>query len=111
MSVVTYFGVSIPSDHANEPPPELVFENRIEALKVCKKFKGSRFKCFTDKDEAIQFTLTKQSIDETSVAIKELPSERLPFPTPSPQDMLAFRKIIEAGDCRQFLEYVWRNPR
>jgi hypothetical protein len=111
-TTVTYYGVSLPGGHEIDQQTELVFENRELALKLCKKFKGARFKCFIDKDEAVQFTLTKQNVEEANVSvIKELPSEKLPFSAPSPQDMLAFRKIIESGDKDKFLEYVWKNPR
>ena len=111
MSGVTFYGVSLLEGQEQGEITELVFEDRLEALKVCKKFKGSRFKCFNEREEAFQFTQTKQIIPEVDVAIKELPSEKLPFPTPTPQDMLLFRKTIETGNCQEFLHLVWKNPR
>lgn len=111
MSVFTYFGVSLPEGQEAGEDTQLVFEDRVEALKVCKKFKGARFKCFADRDEAVQFTQTKQTIVEVDVSAKEAPSEKLPFPTPSPQEMLSFRKTIETGNCPEFLQMVWKNPR
>ncbi len=111
MSGGTFYGVSLLEGQEAGDQTELVFENRIEALKICKKFKGARFKCFTDREEAFQFTQTKQTQPEADVTIKELPSEKLPYPTPSPQEMLQFRKTIETGNCDEFLHLVWKNPR
>ena len=111
MSAPTYFGVSLLEGQEAGDDTQLVFEDRVEALKVCKKFKGARFKCFTDRDEAVQYTLTKQTVVEVDVNAKELPGEKLPYPTPSPQDLLAFRRTIEQGLCREFLELAWKNPR
>ena len=112
MSAMTFYAVSLPTVQDADRQTDLVFENRDHALKLCKKYKGARFKCFTDRDEALKFTLTQQNIEESNPgAIKELPSEKLPFSMPSPQDMLAFRKIIEANNKDQFLQSVWKNPR
>ncbi|KAI9557040.1 hypothetical protein GHT06_016837 [Daphnia sinensis] len=111
MSGATFYGVSLLEGQEQGQQTELVFEDRVEALKICKKFKGARFKCFTERDEAVLFTQTKQTQPETDVVIKELPSEKLPFPNPSPQEMLHFRRIIETGNCEEFLVLVWKNPR
>ena len=110
MSGGNFYGVSL-LEGQEADQTELVFEDRVEALKICKKFKGARFKSFTDREEAILFTQTKQSQPDIDVTIKELPSEKLPYPTPSPQEMLLFRKTIETGNCEEFLHLVWKNPR
>lgn len=93
------------------PDTQLVFEDRVEALKVCKKFKGARFKCFLDRQEAVQFTLTKQPVVEMDASAKELPGEKLPYPTPSPQEMRMFGKAIESGNSKELLHLAWQNPR
>lgn len=111
MSGATFYGVSLLEGQEQGQQTELVFEDRVEALKICKKFKGARFKCFTERDEAVVFTQTKQTQPETDVVIKELPSEKLPFPNPSPQEMLYFRRTIETGNFEEFLVLVWKNPR
>lgn len=111
MSGTTYYGVSLLEGQEQGEQKEFVFIDRVEALKVCKQFKGARFKCFTDREEALQFTQTRQVQGDADFHVKEFPSEKLPYPTPSPQEMLQFRKTIETGDCTQFLHLVWKNPR
>lgn len=111
MSGATFYGVSLLEGQEHGRETDLVFEDQVEALRICKKFKGARFKCFTERGEAVQFTQTKQSQPETDVVIKELSSEKLPFPTPSPHEMLHFRRTIETGNCEEFLVQVWKNPR
>lgn len=111
MSLGTFYGVSLLEGQEQGDQTELVFEDRVEALKVCKKFKGARFKCFNDREEAVLFTQTKQTQPEIDLSVKEIPSEKLPFPTPSPQEMLLFRKTIETGNYNEFLHLIWKNPR
>ncbi len=112
MSATSFYGVSLLEGQEAGPDTQLVFEDRIEALKVCKKFKGARFKCFTEREEAIEFTRTKQTITEPDGAVnKDQPTEKLPYPTPSPQEMLAFRRAIESGNHEELLHMAWQNPR
>jgi hypothetical protein len=80
---------------------------------MCKKYKGARFKCFTDRDKAVEFSLSKQTVPtELDVSnVKEMPSEKLPFPTPSAKEMLEFRRTIEMSNCDEFIKMIWDNPR
>ena len=110
MAGPTYYGVSLLEGQEGKET-RLIFETRVQALEICKKFKGARFKCFTDRHEAEQFTLQKQSAQETVASAKQVPSEKLPYPTPSPQDMLLFRRSIETGNCEEFVKLIWENPR
>jgi len=110
MAGPTYYGVSLLEGQEGKET-RLIFETCAEALEICKKFKGARFKCFTDRQEAEQFTLHKQIVQETDTSVKDVPGEKLPYPTPSPQDMLLFRRSIETGNCDEFLKLIWRNPR
>jgi len=110
MTGPTYYGVSLLEGQEGRET-RLIFETRAEALEICKKFAGARFKCFTDRHEAEQFTLQKQIVQDTEPSSKDIPSEKLPYPTPSPQDMLLFRRSIETGNCNEFLKLIWKNPR
>ena len=109
----TFYGVSLLEGQESETNELLVFEDRIAALKACKKYKGARFKCFTDRDEALTFSQSKQTVPaEIDVSsIKEVPSEKLPFSTPSPKEMLEFRRTIEMSNCQEFVKMIWENPR
>lgn len=111
MSGATYFAVSLLETHQDDEESVLVFEDRVHALKICKKFKGARFKCFSDRNDAIAFAKSKQSVVQEVDNSRDMPSEKLPYPTPSPQDMLELRKAIETGNLPQFQEMVWKNPR
>ena len=108
MTGTTYYGVSLLQGQDGRET-RLIFNTRDEALETCKKFKGARFKCFSDRHEAELFTQQKQIVQETE--IKEMPGEKLPYPTPSPQDMLLFRRSIETGNYDEFLKLIWKNPR
>lgn len=111
MSGATFYAVSLLETHPDDEESILVFEDRAQALKICKKFKGARFKCFNDRNDAIAFAKNKQYVIQEVDNSKDMPSEKLPYPTPSPQEMLELRKAIETGNLPQFQEMVWKNPR
>ena len=78
---------------------------------MIKKFKGARFKVFSNYDDALHFSKNGPSVllnvtnNETCSAATfvEKPS---PFRGPKYQDMIKFRKSIEKGD-EDFFEKVW----
>ena len=112
---VTFYGVSLlEGQELSEANDEsLVFDDKTAALKACKKYKGARFKCFADREKAVAFSLSRQTVPTELDAsnVKEMPSEKLPFPTPSPKEMLEFRRTIEMSNSDEFIKMIWENPR
>lgn len=85
-----------------------VFSSKDEALKMAKKVKGARFKGFKSKLEAECFARSRFQEQEQSPAPKDPASN---FKTPTPQNLVKFRTIIERGTKGEFQEVVLKNPR
>ena len=85
-----------------------VFTSKDEALKMAKKVRGARFKGFKTKLEAESFARSRFQEKEQSPAPKDPASN---FKTPTPQQLVKFRTIIERGTKDEFQEVVLRNPR
>lgn len=89
-----------------------MFTDKSEALKLVKKYKKARFKAFRTFADAMQFAACGM---ETAAAYPTSPPDTgekpSPFRGPKPQDMVRFRKAIEAGDMDFVKKTVWENPR
>ncbi|XP_075234528.1 ankyrin repeat and LEM domain-containing protein 2 [Lycorma delicatula] len=130
-----YYAVHIPADSQILTPDvndcsSSVFEDKMEALKLVKKYKRARFKAFNSLAEATQFTVNgvgltsiaqpvqssasnlnedQSPVTETlPLSVGEKPS---PFKGPKSQDLVRLRKSIESGDIQCVEKTVWENPR
>ncbi|KAJ7389817.1 LEM domain [Desmophyllum pertusum] len=109
------FDVDRSSSESASPSLPAVFTSKDEALKAAKKVKGARFKGFKSKQEALRFSRSQLKEQEKSPA----PLSTLIFPTdpvsnfksPTPQQLVKFRAVIERGSSEEFQEVVLTNPR
>lgn len=118
-----YYGVYTPNENKDYNSTPNVYQDKVEALKVAKKNKKSRFKAFQFYHEAAEFSLNgseypnnnttvngsllqKPSIENPSVGEKASP-----FKGPKPQELVELRKAIEAGNYTFVKEIIWQNPR
>lgn len=110
-----------------------VFKDKMEALKLVKKYKSARFKTFKSYIDAVEFSrngmiispncnnnilsssnaggdgLSIASTDYSSLnTIGEKPS---PFKGPKSQDFVRLRKAIESNDIQFVEKAIWDNPR
>ncbi|NXI36254.1 ANKL2 protein, partial [Galbula dea] len=112
-----------------------VYEDKKEALQAVKMIKGSRFKAFSNREDAEKFAKgicdyfpspSKSSLclspvkmgafnrddlcsPETETANKERANS---YKSPRTQDLTAkLRKAVEKGDVATFSELTWSNPR
>ncbi|NXT83198.1 ANKL2 protein, partial [Zapornia atra] len=112
-----------------------VYEDKKEALQAVKMIKGSRFKAFSNREDAEKFAKgicdyfpspSKSSLclspvkmgsfnrdglcsPETETANKERANS---YKSPRTQDLTAkLRKAVEKGDTATFSELIWSNPR
>ncbi|KAM6112067.1 ankyrin repeat and LEM domain-containing protein 2 isoform 1-T1 [Pterocles gutturalis] len=112
-----------------------VYEDKKEALQAVKTIKGSRFKAFSNREDAEKFAKgicdyfpspSKSSLclspvkmgsfnrdglcsPETETANKERANS---YKSPRTQDLTAkLRKAVEKGDIATFSELIWSNPR
>ncbi|XP_074869047.1 ankyrin repeat and LEM domain-containing protein 2 isoform X2 [Carettochelys insculpta] len=111
-----------------------VYEDKKEALQAVKMIKGSRFKAFSNREDAEKFAKgicdyfpspSKSSLSpvktgplfnrdglcspETETANKERANS---YKSPRTQDLTAkLRKAVEKGDEATFSELIWSNPR
>ncbi|NXP06961.1 ANKL2 protein, partial [Thinocorus orbignyianus] len=112
-----------------------VYEDKKEALQAVKMIKGSRFKAFSNREDAEKFAKgicdyfpspSKSSLclspvkmgsfnrdglcsPETDSANKERANS---YKSPRTQDLTAkLRKAVEKGDIVTFSELIWSNPR
>ncbi|XP_074651930.1 ankyrin repeat and LEM domain-containing protein 2-like [Tubulanus polymorphus] len=110
-----YYGVNIPLDEQkSRPESELVFTEMSEVLKFLKTAKGSRFKTFKTRDEALNFALSSaESLiqEDDSEKKAKVYDEKSPFKGPKPQDMTILRKHIENGEIDDVYRIIWNNPR
>lgn len=93
-----------------------VFTEKSEALKVIKSHKTGRLKSFKNRLDAENFSRhggTKNdgnlSMITTETVVGEEKSSN--FKGPKPQDLVRFRKLIEAGDLDAVKSIIWENPR
>lgn len=122
-----YYGVHIPAEAQLQDNDGYinVFEDKIEALKVVKKYKKARFKAFNFYHEAAEFAVhgaefpnnnmtvegplfQKPTQENSSPAVGEKPSQ---FRGPKSQDLVRLRKGIENGDSDFVHNTIWENPR
>ncbi|XP_050415412.2 ankyrin repeat and LEM domain-containing protein 2 [Patella vulgata] len=99
---------------------DLVFVDKMAALNLVKKYKGSRFKVFRNRDEAQEFTKpvkiaspvlvqnSETGFEKTSTGIAV---EKSAFKGPKTAELVALRRTIERGDFETFSSTVWENPR
>ncbi|XP_059046696.1 ankyrin repeat and LEM domain-containing protein 2 [Achroia grisella] len=111
----TYYGVYIPCEIKKGPDEEAlhVYKNKSEALELVRRYKLARFKAFQNYQDAVSFALRgAEPVDTTDGNDNSLMGEKpYPFKAPSPQDMVALRKAIEAGLATTVRDRVWENPR
>lgn len=110
------FDVERSSSDSASPSLPAVFTSKDEALKVAKKVKGARFKGFKNKLEAECFSRSR--IKEQESPAPATPSaSRTPtdpvsnFKSPTPQELVKFRTVIERGSKEEFQDVVFKNPR
>ncbi|CAB3225478.1 unnamed protein product [Arctia plantaginis] len=112
---VTYYGVYIPCEIKKGPDEEVlhVYKNKSEALELVRRYKSSRFKAFRNRQDAVSFALRgAEPTDTTDGNDSSVMGEKpYPFKAPSPQEMVALRKSIEAGLAATVRDRVWDNPR
>ncbi|XP_072945734.1 ankyrin repeat and LEM domain-containing protein 2 homolog [Epargyreus clarus] len=111
----TYYGVFIPCEIKKGPDEEAihVYENKSEALELVRRYKSARFKVFKSHQDAVSFALRGAEPTETHEGNNNslMGEKPYPFKAPSPQDMVALRKAIEAGLSTTVRDRVWDNPR
>ncbi|XP_049878627.1 ankyrin repeat and LEM domain-containing protein 2 homolog [Pectinophora gossypiella] len=111
----TYYGVYIPCEIKKGPDEEAlhVYKNKSEALELVRRYKSARFKAFQSRQDAVSFALRgAEPVDTVDGNDNSLMGEKpYPFKAPSPQDMVALRKAIEAGLTATVRDRVWDNPR
>lgn len=111
----TYYGVYIPCEIKKGPDEEAlhVYKNKSEALELVRRYKLARFKAFHNYQDAVSFALRgAEPVDTIDGNDNSLMGEKpYPFKAPSPQDMVALRKAIEAGLATTVRDRVWENPR
>lgn len=89
-----------------------VYTDKIEALKVMKQSKKARFKQFKSFQDAAAFAINGAEVfpqpqDQVSAGTEKPVS----FKGPKPQDLVQFRKAIEAGDLEVVRTAIQENPR
>lgn len=91
-----------------------VYLERNEALRAVKEHPGSRFKCCKKRAEAEQFALIgcERSVSSSPAQTGVYGEERVNnFKAPKPQELVAFRRLIESGNLEEVERIIWENPR
>ncbi|KAK9731186.1 hypothetical protein QE152_g13819 [Popillia japonica] len=120
-----YYGVHVPSDaQIHEGIQNFVFTDKLEALKLVKKYKKARFKAFCYYHEAVEFAEQGAEFPNNNITVSKNNSckkvtdqasstlvEKYQFRGPKSQDLVKLRKGIENGDLKFVDNTVWENPR
>ncbi|XP_032241143.1 ankyrin repeat and LEM domain-containing protein 2 isoform X2 [Nematostella vectensis] len=110
-----FYGVCFDDEnHPNGCKSPAVFVDKTQALQAVKSLKnyGARFKAFKSKSDAEQFSLPfNQSQRATPNTETKSPDPISNFKSPTPQQLVLFRKLIEQGKQQEFIELVYNNPR
>ncbi|XP_023012951.2 ankyrin repeat and LEM domain-containing protein 2 [Leptinotarsa decemlineata] len=115
-----YYGVFTPNDNKDHNGVPNVFDDKVEALKVAKKNKKSRFKAFQFYHEALEFALNGSEFPNNNTTVNGVPKTETsqavgekasPFKGPKPQELVELRKAIENGNVKFVRDIIWQNPR
>ncbi|XP_014294980.1 ankyrin repeat and LEM domain-containing protein 2 [Microplitis demolitor] len=107
-----------PTTPETEDPDKLhVYTDKLDALKVIKKYKTSRLKSFRSREEAESYAKygdldNKQVNGDEKISECKSADEKGPaFKSLKPQELVVFRKLIETGDLEGVRKAIWENPR
>ncbi|XP_043268391.1 ankyrin repeat and LEM domain-containing protein 2 homolog [Venturia canescens] len=111
-----YHAVFVPPENDNNDSPDgtretRVYRDKLEALKVMKNYKEARLKTFSSENEAREYTLNGGEKDKLPAVPIVNGAKTSAFKGPKPQELVAFRKLIESGDLEAVKTIVWENPR
>ena len=87
----------------------MVFTSHENALEKLKQQKGARMKVFTTRDEALNFS--KSTVVISSDDIGKVSEPGIPYRSPTPQELVIFRKKIEEGNIKGVENYIQENPK
>lgn len=84
-----------------------------DALKVINTYKKGRLKSFKNYSDAVAYAKTgyKESTNNYSMTVATVKEQSSNFEAPSPQDLTAFKRLIQDGDLETVKNIVWENPR
>ncbi|XP_051169118.1 ankyrin repeat and LEM domain-containing protein 2 homolog isoform X2 [Leptopilina boulardi] len=113
-----FYAVFIPGDNEKGDAKEevRVFTEKSDALKLIKSHKNARLKFFKNRLDAENFSRNGGSTNDanvTTISTENVVGEEKysNFKGPKPQDLVRFRKLIEAGDLDAVKSVIWENPR
>lgn len=83
-----------------------------DALKVIKTHKKGRLKSFKSRSDAVTYATTgsKQPSCNHSTTTATV-QESSNFKSLTTQELIVFKRFIEAGDLKTVKDMVWENPR
>lgn len=110
-----YYGVAVGGTTENGAiePISPYYSNKEDIRKLSERRKDLRFKKFSTKAEAVQFSRTDVSVPLHSSCNLPLIAEEKANSFSEPRQPLLnkFKAVIESGDVEKFAECVWENPR
>ncbi|CAO1399721.1 unnamed protein product [Diamesa hyperborea] len=104
-----YYAIYAPSAERDD----FVFTDKIDALKIFKTYKDSRLKSFKNRNDALKFAKIGLSsiVQDVKSPLSQKSLEKSNFPAPKSQDLVKFRKDIEANNIDKVYKTIWSNPR
>jgi len=87
-----------------------VLQDKVEAMKLAKSVKGSRFKFFQSREKAEEF-INAEETEDLSSKPSSSEGEPCPFPSLMAQQLKAIKEAIMARDETKFHALVDSNPR
>lgn len=110
-----YYGVAVGgrTENGASEPISPYYSNKEDIRKLSGRRKDLRFKKFSTKEEAVQFSQTDVSVPlHGSCNLPLIAEEKAnSFSEPKQPLLNKFKAVIESGDVEKFAECVWENPR
>ena len=112
-----FYGVWYPPDNTGQKKwhNPSVFTNREEALQAVKRVKGSRFNVYKTFSEAEKFGDSTHGNNEQLAPVSNVmsnsPDPSSNFKAPKVHELANFRKTVEQGNVKEFVNLINSNPR
>ncbi|XP_054728401.1 ankyrin repeat and LEM domain-containing protein 2 homolog [Anastrepha obliqua] len=106
-----FYGLYVPGKEADVP---YVFSGKSEALDVLKLHKEARLREFNNESDAFKFAQTGHEVvapPRHADGKSSIVAEKAAFRSPTKQELIEFRKVIESGDYERVKSMIWDNPR
>ena len=104
-----FYSVCIDKKDKEKSDGEWVFSSPEDAIKAMKGVQGARMKTFDTWQDAVAYS--NSSLLPSTDLVKKTSEPSIPYRSPTPQQLVSFRKEIESGNVGSVHNYIKDNPK